>query len=370
MKKTIVILKLLLVNIFILFSLLVIFELIFGNWLNNTNWGNTLRSERSKQQKYQVKFDNKNYDFTYKKNFFGFRGDEIDPKNLKVILIGGSTTNERFTPLELTISGQLNKKLKDDGLKITIFNGGIDGQSTVGHIVNFRKWFSNIPNFKPKAILYYIGINERFYYNFNPNPKNLNTGKFKTHHDFENMERNDFWGRLSDYIKNNSFIASKVKIIKFKYFNNKVRSNDYSNFTLTYNLNDEIKGKFVNQDQADSHFKLNDLIVKDKNNFSLSLKQRLEHLNELTLKIGAQPIFINQVMYNGQGNEVMYYTNYVIREFFKNNKEIIFIDLAKDINLEIEDFYDEFHTKPSGSKKIANTLYPFLKFHLSKILLN
>ena len=74
-------------------------------------------------------------------------------------------------------------------------------------------------------------------------------------------------------------------------------------------------------------------------------------------------------MYNGQGNEVMYYTNYIIREFFKKNKDIIFIDLAKISNLDIEDYYDEFHTKPSGSKKIAETIYPFLKFSLSKILL-
>ena len=47
-------------------------------------------------------------------------------------------------------------------------------------------------------------------------------------------------------------------------------------------------------------------------------------------------------MYNGQGLEIMYYTNYIIREFFNKNDEIIFIDLAKIINLDIEDYYDEF----------------------------
>ena len=100
------------------------------------------------------------------------------------------------------------------------------------------------------------------------------------------------------------------------------------------------------------------------------MSKRLDHLIELTLKIGAKPIFINQVMYNGQGNEVMYYTNHIIREFFKKNEEVIFFDLAKNINLNIEDFYDEFHTKPSGSKKIADQIYPFLRSNLSKILLN
>ena len=76
--------------------------------------------------------------------------------------------------------------------------------------------------------------------------------KFNTIHDFENMERSNFIGRLSDFVKNNSFIVSKAKIIKFKYFNKKVRSSDYSNFSLTYKLNDNIKGSFVSQDQADN----------------------------------------------------------------------------------------------------------------------
>lgn len=375
MSKLRFLLKVLFINIFSLLFFIFFLELFLGNWFKDKNWGNTLRSERSKEKPYQVKFDNQKYDFIYKKNSLGFRGDEIDPKDLKVILIGGSTVNERFTPLELTISGQLNRKLQEDNIDIEIFNGGVDGQSTVGHIVNFKKWFPNIPDFKPEVIIYYIGINERFYYNFDPNPSNFYTEKFNTIHDFENMERSDFKGRLSDFIKNNSFIVSKAKVIKFKYFNKQVRTNDYSNFTLTYDLNNSIKGSFITQDQADNYFDLRELINKEqhkfyhKKDFSSSLTQRLNHLNQLTLEIGAVPIFINQVMYNGQGLEIMYYTNHIIREFFKKNSNIIFIDLAKVINLDIEDYYDEFHTKPTGSKKIADIIYPYLKSNLSKILL-
>ena len=94
----------------------------------------------------------------------------------------------------------------------------------------------------------------------------------------------------------------------------------------------------------------------------------MKYLIKFTKEIGATPIFINQVMYNGQGIEIMYYTNQIIREFFENNKEEIFIDLAKNIKLDINDFYDEFHTKPSGSQKIAETIYSNLKFNLRKIL--
>ena len=109
MKKLKNILKIFILNFSLLFILIIILELIFGNWLKDINWGNTFRSERLKEILYQVKFDDKNYKFTYKKNSIGFRGNEVDPKNLEVILIGGSTANERFTPLELTITGQINQ---------------------------------------------------------------------------------------------------------------------------------------------------------------------------------------------------------------------------------------------------------------------
>jgi hypothetical protein len=37
------------------------------------------------------------------------------------------------------------------------------------------------------------------------------------------------------------------------------------------------------------------------------------------------------------------------------------VDLASRINLGDADFYDQFHTLPSGSKKIASFLYEELK---------
>ena len=81
---------------------------------------------------------------------------------------------------------------------------------------------------------------------------------------------------------------------------------------------------------------------------------------EVIIRLGAKPIFVNQVLNDGQLSKKMYLTNYIIREFsLKNNHR--FIDLAKSVVLDKKDFYDEFHTTPSGSKKIAEYLYPKLK---------
>ena len=62
--------------------------------------------------------------------------------------MGGSTVNERFTPEKLTIVGNLNRLLLDDKNKIEIFNGGVDGQSTIGLINNF-----DLSEIQSKAIL-------------------------------------------------------------------------------------------------------------------------------------------------------------------------------------------------------------------------
>ena len=67
-----------------------------------------MRSERQKNQIYEVIHNDKKYKYTYKRNFHGFRGDEITPSSIKIIFEGGSTGNQKFTPENLTIVGLLN----------------------------------------------------------------------------------------------------------------------------------------------------------------------------------------------------------------------------------------------------------------------
>ena len=71
-----------------------------------------MRKERKINWLTTSNFNKKKYDFFYKRNYWGFRGEEFDPKNVKVIFEGGSTGNQRFTPEELTIVGLINQKLK------------------------------------------------------------------------------------------------------------------------------------------------------------------------------------------------------------------------------------------------------------------
>ena len=140
-----------------------------------------------------------NYSFLYKRNFWWFRGDEFDPKDVKIIFQGGSTGNQRFTPEKLTIVGQLNQMFIDDNIDLIIFNSSTDGKSTVGYSNDFIYWFSKIPNFDPNYVIFYVGINDRY--------RGLDT----EHYDYKISKKK--LDKLKDYIKNNSFIVDKWKLI-------------------------------------------------------------------------------------------------------------------------------------------------------------
>ncbi len=351
-------------NLLFFFIFLIIIECFFGDWFKIQNWNDTLRSERSKKTFYSVKFKQSKYNFFYQENSLGFRGDEINPEKLKILMMGGSTVNQRFTPENLTIVGRLNEFLEKDDIDLKIYNGGIDGQSTIGLITNFTKWFPNIDNFKPKIILYYIGINERAYYDYNPNPENFTTGEFITNHVSDKMKENSIKERFLDYVKNNSFFLNKSKIIQLKYFPNiSKKEKDYSSFKMEYNLNSNNLNKlFINQNEADKIHSYSEL---KKNNYDYykSLYDRLNYLINITKKIDATPILITQVMLDGQATDFMYYTNQIIRQFCKENS-VKLVDLAKIINFELDDFYDDVHTTPKGSKKIAKAIYPNIKKYI------
>ena len=80
------IIKILFINFIIFFSLIFIFEVFFGYWFKENNFGFIMRFERQKQNFIMKQFTmKKNIGFFYKRNFYGFRGEEADPKNIKII---------------------------------------------------------------------------------------------------------------------------------------------------------------------------------------------------------------------------------------------------------------------------------------------
>ena len=211
MKKTIV------VNSLVFIFLLFLIELFFGFWFDPNNFGILMKKQRLQQSEYKVKFNGKDYQHIYKRNFYGFRGDEVDPKFQKIIFIGGSTGNQRFTPEKLTVVGQLNTKLLENGIEEKIFNASMDGKSTFGIINDFKFWFPKLEQFKPKLFIFYIGLNDKFY---RGNCKLDDDKKFDSN---DCQVSFDLKNRIIDYFKNNSITYYLIKKVKFKYFDNEIK---------------------------------------------------------------------------------------------------------------------------------------------------
>ena len=71
------------------------------------------------------------------------------------------------------------------------------------------------------------------------------------------------------------------------------------------------------------------------------------------------PIFITQVAYDGLRDQKLFLINERVKKFsIHNNYHLIKLD--EIIDMELYDFYDRLHTTPKGSKKIAETIYPYL----------
>ena len=325
---------------FLVFLLLIIFlEATLGYWFKKENFGIYMRKERKINWQTTSYFNGKEYKFFYKRNFWGFRGNEFNPKNVKIIFEGGSTGNQRFTPENLTIVGQLNKKLSDSNQSDLIYNASTDGKSVTGYINDFKHWFSKIPELKPKYVIFYIGINDRF---------------IDDNFYLDNKISESTIDQVKDYIKNNSIIVDKFKDFKNKY---------YPKNTLAYDLNKvDLYDNFtyINfQEASKKHLEID----QTNKNLVKKFNLKLEKLNLIIKSNKIQPIFITQAMFNGLEDKRLFLINNELKKFALENNYFL-IPLDEMIVFNKDDFFDPIHTTPKGSKKIADSIYPQLYNYL------
>ena len=344
MKKTLAI------NITVFLILILIIEVIFGYWFKSNNFGIYMRSERNKKELVTSVHNDKKYNFLYKRNFYAFRGKEFDPSNVKIIFTGGSTANQRFTPQENTIVGVLNSKLKKKKLKHTIYNAATDGKTTRGYVNDFLYWFPKIPNFNPDFFIFYSGINDR----------RLGIKKYELESDkYDFKFATKPINKIRDYIKNNSIILEKYKKIENKYFPKLVDVYAVSKDDLYKNFS------YINFETAKKKYFNTDLTNEEKK-LLLLLTHRLKNLKNIIKKNKFTPIFITQIKFNGLSEKSLFLVNQELKIFCKsNNFYIIPLDELIE-NMDIDDFFDEIHTSISGSKKIADVIYPSLEKILNK----
>ena len=330
-------------NFLVFLFFIILIEIIFGYWFKEENFGIYMRKERKINWQTTSTFNKKNYNFFYKRNQWGFRGDEFDPKNVKIIFEGGSTGNQRYTPEELTIVGLINDKFHTLNYDTRVFNASTDGKSVNGYINDFNFWFPKIPNLKPKYVIFFIGINDRSIYGYEEDFWDNKISKKK-------------FDQIKDYIKNNSILIDKFKFLKNSYFPTNTLAYNFNNITLYNNFNymDYKKAKNIHK-----HLNNEDL------NFIDQFRERLLKLKIIVDKKKIKPIFLTQLKFDGIKDKNLFLVNKELKNFAKEN-EYFLIPLDEILVMKKGDFYDEIHTTPQGSKRIADKVFPLLLNYFKK----
>ena len=105
--------KAILVNFLIIFSFILIIEIFFGYWFDKDNLGPFMREHRMKNQRIEYTLNGVKEVYFYRRNYYGFRGKDMEPSEIKAIIMGGSNIEQRYEPERNTITGFLNSNIND-----------------------------------------------------------------------------------------------------------------------------------------------------------------------------------------------------------------------------------------------------------------
>ena len=269
----------------------------------------------------------------YKKDMHGLRGREKSLSKVNILVIGGSTTDERYLNLDDTWVEKLEKNFKKKGKNIDIVNAGIDGQSSYGHIWSLENWINRIEGFSPEYILFYFGINE----------KNI-SGR----HDF-NPKEAKYPKKIWYYLKYNDGITNKIYELIF------LKLNPIDELNVAHSK--EREAKYVNVNNSKKYEFIN-------------LKQNVFKMIDLSLSLNSKPILVTQRTKRWQIINDKVLSISVSEDYYSREKKIsdiiiagckekkaICIDGFSIIKFDDDDTYDLVHTTPKGSEKIADVLF-------------
>ena len=153
-------LKVLGINVGLISLVAILVELVFGAWIKAPGlWTLGIRRDFAIHWWLQEKCL-RDRPMVYSRDYYGFRGNSHALRNINIVAMGGSTTEEPNVSDNETWTANLEQCLVRRGVPAKIANAGINGQSTLGHIRNFDVWLHHLPNFRPSYLLAYVGINE------------------------------------------------------------------------------------------------------------------------------------------------------------------------------------------------------------------
>ena len=343
-------LKILFYNLIVFFSFILLIELFFGYWFDKDNFGPYMREHRMKNQRTEWFNGEEKLTYFYRRNYYGFRGNDMEPSKIDAIIMGGSVIDERYKPEKYTITGYINKKLKKD-FNITLINAGVEAQSTRGMVSSFKNWLFKLKDFSPKFILFYVGINDTTWIEDNNNKKIISEGHLI------NPDRKE---SLMDNIKSRSILYDSARIFKFKYLPRKGFMKYDAKISETY-IN---RFKFISYNFAKENYDIGILQKKYETKIKNYIN-RIDLLAEMSAKIGSEPIYITNIESTGYNQEIFILHYELIKHC--RLKKLKCIDMGKNVNGKIKYWRDGTHTTKEGSELFANIIYKELEQILKEL---
>lgn len=356
--------KVVAVNVAVLIAGFVVIELIFGSWFGSTHPLYQFTKPRNVALVYKNPLGGEPRDVRYTRDENGFRGLDAPLDKIDIITVGGSTTDQRYLDDDLIFEQTLKRRFAADGRSIIVANAGIDGQSTMGHIENFRSWFQRLPGLKTRYVLFYIGIND--FMRLAPDVT------------YDTVEVQGKALRLQLFIRDKS-VFYQLYLIGKSYFR-----------PVPYDHGEGRQFIAANQTLTTEPLVADYWIPELKESLH-GLEGRIRELDRLTRDFGAQSIFVTQrsARWNRTGSQVQGIPLYdpgganefaafgrvngvdifhIERIFAEKTMETcrlvqaICINLMEEIGFDLsQDFYDPVHTTASGSKAIGEFLYTRLR---------
>jgi len=295
-------------------------------------------------------------------NSLGFRGEE-PPANfssfLKIITVGGSTTECTFLSDGKTWTDVLAKKLKINFKHLWMNNAGFDGHSTFGHIVLMEDYITKL---KPQIVLFLIGANDQGRDDLGEQDMEIMRNRF----DFYSIK-----GFLKSMANHSEVFSLGLNF--YRYWKSIEIGVEHTEF------------KFEIYKKVDMNYYLSDDYIKSqKKNLQLSkisaqgFRRRLLKLIDISRENNIEPILITQPAFYGDfiddvtkvdfkftefSWESLEVFNDVTRQVGKENN-ILVIDLAREMPKSSRYYYDFLHYTNEGAEKVAeiiyNRLYPYL----------
>jgi len=350
-----------------LIIIILVLELIFGLWLDEDEWSKT--RDINVILDIQLDYKTKNIDskdsflvrYTRDKN--GLRGSCVNAKDIDVLTLGGSTTDQRYISDGKTYQDVLQTLLsKRYGRKICVSNAGIDGHSTYGHLESFKIWFPLIEGLRPKYFLFYVGINDA---GFRAAPNSV--------FDISNRSgETEILGLLRrksviyDSLRNlrNILSAMSHEHAYAAHFGTPPAETEYIVATKT-GLVDSLIAK--NTESFEKRFL--ELLLRVRSYGAKPICVSQPHLfsrNINGVRRGVKAVFeYKGIMYNGldYDTSINELTKSMMRLCLENGG--FFIDVASK-KFEDGDFYDSVHLTQAGAKRLGDYMYE--EFVRQKIL--